>query len=109
MLLLGIYQVFMAGFIGGALLELLHWYNLRRKPAFPRYAKSTRYWLVTLAMAAAGGVLAVAYFGDRADGIVALHVGLSCPLILQKLATTVATHPGAKSPGAPGLTDFFRW
>jgi hypothetical protein len=107
MSLMGTYQVFLAGFAGGAVLELMHWFNLRRKPSFPKYCRSIGYWIITVAMACVGGLLAVLYFGDRADAIVVFHVGLSTPLILQKLTTTVATAPGAK--GDAGWLDFFRW
>jgi hypothetical protein len=101
-------QVFLAGLTGGALLELIHWYALRREPEFPAYARSVRYWIVSALMALAGGLLAFLYFGGRAEGIVALHVGLSAPLILQKLSTTVASQSGARSVGADMMT-FFRW
>jgi hypothetical protein len=40
--------------------------------------------------------------------MVTFHVGLSTPLILQKLATTVADVPGGKGSG-PSLISFFRW
>jgi hypothetical protein len=106
--LIGLYQVFFVGFLGGVILELMHWYNLKRRPAFPKYARSARYWIITAAMAATGGLLALLYFGDRAEGIVVLHVGLSAPLILQKLTTTLATTPGAKGEEG-GVLDFFRW
>jgi hypothetical protein len=101
-------QVFLAGLAGGALVELVHWYSLRREPQFPVYVRSVFYWVLSGLMAVAGGGLAVLYFGARAEGILALHVGLSAPLILQKLATTVAEPPGAKGGGA-SITSFFRW
>jgi hypothetical protein len=102
-------QVFLAGFCGGALLELLHWYSLRRDTErFPQYARSPLYWFITLAMACAGGGLAVLYFGGRADGILAVHVGLSTPLLIQKLTTTVVQQPGAKSL-TPSPISFFSW
>lgn len=99
-------QVFLAGTTGGCLLELVHWYAIRREQKLPDFAKRPLYWIVSALMAIAGGGLAVLYFGARAEGIVALHVGLSTPLILQKLATTMAT-PGAK--GGRGLIAFFNW
>ena len=102
-------EVFAAGVFGGIFLELLHWWNLRRRnPRFPNYARSFFYWIVTLLMVLAGGVLALFYFGDRAEAIVAFHVGLSAPLIGQKLATTMA-QPGARSTEDLRLTDFFTW
>src|SRR5271157_514645 len=108
MVLIGLYQVFLAGFLGGAILELMHWYNIRQRATWPIYSKSVTYWIITVAMAATGGLLTMFYFGSRADGIVALHVGLSTPLILQKLTTTIATVPGGKGGGA-GILEFFRW
>lgn len=101
-------QVFLAGLAGGAVLELLHWYAVRRDAEFPIYARSARYWVISGLMAVAGGGVAFLYFGDRADGIVAFHVGLSTPLILQKLTTSLAFQPGARG-GNKSILDFFRW
>src|SRR5258708_614072 len=101
-------QVFLAGLAGGIILEIFHWYNIKFKEEFPQYARSIRYWVVTVAMAVAGGIIAIMYFGSRADGIVALHVGLSTPLILQKLTTTAAGKRGAMGTKAD-LVSFFRW
>lgn len=102
-------EVFIVGVIGGGVLELLHWWTLRRRnPRFPKYARSFFYWAVTLLMVLAGGTVAVFYFGDGAEAIVAFHVGLSTPLIGQKLGTTMA-QPGARSADARGLNDFFSW
>lgn len=107
--LTGIGEVFLAGALGGVLLELVHWWNLRRRnPRFPKYARSWFYWLVTGLMALAGGAIAVFYFGGQAEAIIALHVGISTPLILQKFATTMA-EPGARAADATGVTDFFSW
>lgn len=96
MLLTTAWQVFFAGLAGGCLLELVHWYAILKNGRLPDYGKSPLYWIVSALMAVAGGGLAVLYFGERAEGIVALHVGLSAPLILQKLSTTIASTPGAK-------------
>ena len=102
-------QVFLVGSLGGCLLEIVHWWNLRRRnPRFPKYARSLFYWLVTVLMALSGGLLAVLYFGDQAEAIVALHVGISAPLILQKLASTMA-EPGARAEVTSGLKDFISW
>jgi hypothetical protein len=101
-------QVFVVGLAGGAVLELLHWYNIRRDPQFPAYSRSPIYWAITLAMAAVGGGLASLYFGSQADAIVTFHVGLSTPLILQKLTTTMASVPGGKGAG-PSVVSFFTW
>ena len=109
MALTSVSQVFFVGVLGGVLLELVHWWNLRRRnPGFPQYAKSALYWVVTVLMALAGGILAVLYFGGQSEAIIVLHVGLSAPLMVQKLATTMA-EPGARSLDARRLTDFFSW
>lgn len=100
-------QVFGVGFAGGLILELVHWYALTRDPNFNAYKRSAVYWLVSLGMAAAGGLLAILYFGDQAEAFLVLHVGLSAPLILQKLATTAAL-TGGKSP-QPSIFNFFQW
>jgi len=42
----------------------------------------------------------------QADAIVTFHVGLSTPLILQKLTTTMANVPGGKGAG-PSIVSFF--
>lgn len=101
-------QVFLAGLTGGCVLELLHWYALKKEPLFPEYAKSPRYWITTGLMALVGGGLAVLYFGSRAEGLVAIHVGLSAPLILQKLASAAFEPKGARSANA-SIWSFFRW
>lgn len=100
-------QVFGVGFTGGLLLELLHWYALTRDPNFSTYKRDAVYWLVSLAMAAAGGLLSMLYFGEQADGLLVLHVGLSAPLILQKLASTAA-QSGAKA-ARPTVMNFVSW
>ena len=100
-------QVFMAGFAGGLLLELLHWYNLTRDPNFSAYRRTMVYWIVSLGMAGAGGLLSMLYFGDQADGLIALHVGISAPLILQKLASTAAQRGGKSA--RPSIANFISW
>lgn len=108
MILTSTAQVFVAGLCGGAALELLHWHAIRRDEKFPQYASSPAYWIITAVMACTGGLMAILYFGARADGLLALHVGASTPLLLQKLTTTVAKKPGAKSLQATPLS-FMSW
>jgi hypothetical protein len=54
------------------------------------------YWAITAMMILAGGFIAWVYFGDRSEGVIALHVGLSTPLILQKLVTSVPEPKGSQ-------------
>jgi len=101
-------QVFLTGTVGGIILELFHWYGLRREGKLPKYLHSPFYWGISFAMALVGGFLAWIYFGSRAEGILALHVGLSTPLILQKLTTAAFEKKGGKGDDR-GPLDFFRW
>ncbi|MPZ44224.1 MAG: hypothetical protein GEV05_12620 [Betaproteobacteria bacterium] len=112
MVLEGSHSIFMAGCAGGALAELLHWWGLRQSPQLPAYAKSLLYWFITLAMVLAGGLVAWFYFGNRAEAIIAAHVGLSAPLILQKLVTSIPETEGSRNivvTPPPTLRRFFTW
>lgn len=102
------WQIFLVGLTGGGLLELLHWYNILRTPQGNEYSCSAKYWISSFLMAGAGGLLALFYFRGEIQAIIPLHVGLSTPLILQKLATTAAEPPGARGPRV-SLISFFRW
>jgi hypothetical protein len=112
MVLEGAQAVFWAGCGGGALAELFHWWGLRATPQLPAYAKSPLYWIVTIAMVFAGGLVAWLYFGARAEAIIAAHVGISAPLILQKLATSIPDTKGGRNvvaTPAPSIRRFFTW
>jgi hypothetical protein len=108
----GAYAIFGTGCAGGLFAELLHWWNLRESPQLPAYSKSAFYWSVTVAMILAGGFVAWIYFGERAEAIIALHIGVSTPLILQKLVTSVPEMKGSKNivvAPAPSVRRFFTW
>lgn len=108
----GGYAVFGVGSAGGLLAELLHWWNLRESPQRPAYIGSLFYWAITFAMVLAGGFVAWIYFGATAEGIIALHIGISTPLILQKLVTSLPDTKGSKNilaTPAPTLRRFFTW
>jgi len=91
MLLDGFLPVFMVGFLGGIGGEVLRWYNLRKLPPdkLPIYLKSPFYWIVSFSMAVLGGLLAVLYKINGMNAILAFHIGLSAPLILQRLTSNV--------------------
>lgn len=100
------------GLAGGVLAEILHWWNLREDKQLPDYARSPKYWTITIAMILSGAFITWVYFGNRAEAIVALHVGISTPLILQKLAVSVPEVGGSKSIIAtpqPSIRRFFSW
>ena len=108
----GGYAIFGTGCAGGVLAELLHWWNLRESPQLPAYTKNPFYWAVTVAMILAGGFIAWVYFGGKAEAIIAVHVGLSTPLILQKLVASVPNTTGSKNiiaTPAPTLRRFLTW
>ena len=60
----------------------------------------------------AGGFIAWVYFGSKAEAIIVAHVGVSSPLILQKLITSVPDPKGSKNlvvaPTA-SVRRFFTW
>jgi hypothetical protein len=87
--------VFLVGTLGGALGELLKWYQLRESPNMPEYSKKLVYWFVTALMALAGGVLALLYGIDPSKLLLALNVGISAPLILKGLAAAAPNLGGA--------------
>lgn len=101
------WTVFGLGIIGGALAEILKWYQLRESPQPPEYYKSAMYWIVTALMALAGGVLAVVQNIDGTKPLLALNIGMSAPLILKGLAAaTPIKPPQAAGAGAgPRLID----
>jgi hypothetical protein len=94
----GFLPVFLCACFGGALAELLKWFQLRDSPNLPAYARSPLYWAVTAAMVLAGGVLATLYGTEPRSAILVLHIGLSAPLIIKTLAETRA---GPASPAPP--------
>jgi hypothetical protein len=104
-------SVFLVGCAGGAISEVLHWWNLRQKSNFPKYASSPKYWILTISMILVGGLVAWLYFGQKAEGIVAAHVGLSAPLILQKMTVSVPDVKGARGfdPSSTSVRAFFTW
>lgn len=104
--------VFFVGCGGGLLAELLHWWGLRSQAQLPVYVKSPFYWAVTLLMVGAGGLVAWLYFGMRGEAVLVTHVGLSTPLLLQKLATAAPEPQGSKNvvaAPAASVRQFFTW
>ena len=114
--------VFLLGCGGGVLAELLHWWSLRAAPEWPEYARSVKYWALTAAMILAGGGLCAISFPGKAPVLGVLQIGLSTPVLLQKLTTTVADTASRRTPSpapapapAPAsnahasVLSFFRW
>ena len=101
----GLVAVFLCGAFGGVLAEILHWYQLRESPSLPTYARSPFYWGITIAMIAAGGVVAVLYGTEPHNAILVLQIGVSTPLIIKALAQAKAPEPG-RGPSAPSVQGF---
>lgn len=82
-------EYFMYGILGGFFAELLGLYKLRTlaPAAFPSYLKSKFYWIITVVMILAGGILVWVYVKSGLDlkPIIAVNIGASAPLILGSL------------------------
>jgi hypothetical protein len=102
----GIMEVFAIGVFGGCLAELAKWFKIREEPSFPGYAKSLKYWIITILLILTGGVLALLYGYTNVEALLALNIGASAPLIIAAIAAAVpAGTPGTPS-GEPSLLNF---
>lgn len=104
----GAWSVFLVGCLGGSLSEVLHWWNLRTSNKLPRYSDKPRYWILTILMIFAGGVVAWFQFGEAAQALAAAQAGIVAPLLIQKLGTSVPEPAGARGTES-SIRDFFRW
>lgn len=93
MVLNGFIEIFLGGAAGGLLAQLANWYALRDSPNLPEYMKKTFYWIVTIAIIAAGGVLAILYGTTNVSALLAVNIGASAPLIIKALAATTPPPP----------------
>lgn len=76
---------FVWGVLGGILVEALFWWRIRDKADRPDFANSVRYyWLPTIAMIFAGGVIVIAHLrsGSSLSAHASLNLGASAPLVL---------------------------
>ncbi len=94
MTIAGIESVFLVGCFGGLLAELLKWYQLKESLHFPVYLHNPVYWIITLAMIAAGGVVAVLYGVEARNALLVMQIGLSTPLLVKTLAETSTADSG---------------
>lgn len=104
-----LWTIFLVGCLGGCLGEVARWYQLRETGLLPQYAKKVFYWLITLAMIAAGGGLAVIYGLKDPQALLVVNIGLSAPLIIKTLAANVpSSQPTgvAPPPKTPRVQQF---
>jgi drug/metabolite transporter (DMT)-like permease len=87
----GFSQVFAAGCFGGILVEAVKLYNYREKARMPFYFKYPRYWIITFVMVLCAGAFSTFYGVGSVNGLLAVHIGASAPLIISSLAKTVPT------------------
>jgi len=84
-------HTFLYGIVGGLFAELLGLFKLRRQATsdFPQWIKSIFYWIVTLCMIFAGGVLCIIYTkaGIELNPLIALNIGASAPLIIGSIVS----------------------
>lgn len=85
---------FVFGVVGGVVAEFFSVWLLRHKPLsdWPDHYGRLTYWVPTVVMILAGGFLALAYaaYGDtEMNPLLAMQVGISTPLIIQKFIQAV--------------------
>jgi hypothetical protein len=91
------WTIFGLAVFGGALGELLKWWQLRESPNLPAYKSSLLYWILTVLMILAGGVVGVVYGIDPNQPVLAINVGISAPLIIKALSASAPPSPATRS------------
>lgn len=83
------------GCLGAGFDELLHWGALRRRQSFPTYARSAKYWVVTVLLITMGSIVALAVGSSMAKldtPIAMLVVGFSSSALVKKLSKVLLEH-----------------
>jgi CBS-domain-containing membrane protein len=92
---------FSFGCIGGAAVEVLELYRLRKLPPekIPHYYGTRIYWAATAFMIVLGGVLVVMYILSNVDmnPIIGVNIGASAPLLLASAAKNGPNIPPGSS------------
>lgn len=80
--------------LGGALIEITHWYGLRTNRNFPEYVRSVGYWFLAFVMVLLGGLIAMLFLGATGTPKDAIALGLATPAVLQRLGAAGLTLVG---------------
>jgi len=89
------WTAFALGLFGGAVAELLKWYQLfQNSTNSAEYKKTPMYWIVTVLMIIASGILTAVYGDSVTSPVLAVNIGISAPLILKGLAGAAPALPG---------------
>ena len=88
----GFWPIFLAGSMGGLVMELLRWWKLREVSEFPVYTKKPGYWFITFCMILAGGIIASLYGTEPKSAIMAVNLGASTPAILGTFSSMPNSH-----------------
>lgn len=104
----GFGPVFGIACAGGAVLEFYKWYQLREAANWPAYARSFKYWILTVGMVLVGGFLAVLYGTGQQLATMVFNIGLSAPAVIRAAGSNVPTgrRRGAAGAGGPSIRDF---
>jgi len=87
-------MIFLFGCAGGACLELLRWWKLRESPNFPNYASKPVYWVLTILMILAGGLIVILYGPGPTNAIQVMNIGAAAPAIIGALAAEPRDYTG---------------
>lgn len=86
---MNVWEGFFYGILGGALNEVVGLYKFRKFRILPSWFREKLYWQITISMIVVGGMLVCVYIKSDVElnPVLALNVGISAPLILDKIGT----------------------
>ena len=74
------------GSCGAIIAEILHWHRIARRGRWPKYASSWPYWLITVLVILAGGVVTAAVSNPGSSLLQLLLLGVAGPQLLHSAA-----------------------
>ncbi len=94
----GGWPIFAVGCVGGLLAEFAGIWALRKEAVWPAYLRLARYWVISGIMVLLCGGLAVVYGMSQMPIFLALNIGASAPLMIQRFSQTIAPPPTVTVP-----------